>query len=265
MTAHLLTVDHRDQVAYLTLNRAELHNAFDEHLIAALTAAIAAAGADAGTRALVLTGAGASFSAGADLNWMRRMASASEDDNRADAEGLAALMRTLAFCPKLTVARVNGSAFGGGVGLVSCCDVAVSVDTAKFALTETKLGLVPAVISPYVLDAIGFRQARRYFQTAEMFDAERARQMGLVHEVVAAGDLDATVDKVLAAVRKTGPIAVNEAKALAFRMAGRELATQVQIDQDNARLIARLRVSKEGQEGLSAFLDKRSPAFVVTA
>ncbi|AVP96212.1 enoyl-CoA hydratase [Ahniella affigens] len=261
MNAQLLTVERRAAIAVVTLNRPDLHNAFDEHLIAALTDAIANLGQDSDVRALVLTGAGPSFSAGADMNWMRRMAAASEAANRDDAEGLAALMRTLAFCPKPTIARVNGSAFGGGVGLISCCDVAISVDAAKFALTETKLGLVPAVISPYVIDAIGFRQCRRYFQTAEIFDAERARQIGLVHDVVAAEALDAAVDRVISALLKAGPIAVGEAKALAFRVAGRDLAQQQQIDQDNARLIARLRVSAEGQEGLSAFLDKRSPAF----
>lgn len=261
MNAPRLTVDRRGPIAVLTLNRPDLHNAFDEHLIAALTEAITKQGEDPDVRALILTGAGPSFSAGADMNWMRRMAAASEETNREDAEGLAALMRALAYCQKPTIARINGSAFGGGVGLISCCDVAVCVDTAKFALTETKLGLVPAVISPYVIDAIGFRQCRRYFQTAEVFDAERARQLGLVHEVVTAEALDASVDRVVSALLKAGPIAVGESKTLAFRMAGRSLQQQTQIDQENARLIARLRVSAEGQEGLSAFLEKRSPAF----
>ncbi|MBK8286939.1 MAG: enoyl-CoA hydratase/isomerase family protein [Ahniella sp.] len=252
-----------DGIAYIDMDRADLHNAFDEVLIQGLTAAIAGYANDASVRAVVLTGRGPSFSAGADMNWMRRMASASEDANRADAEALATLMRTLAYCPKTTIARINGSAFGGGVGLIACCDIAVTVDSAKFALTETKLGLVPAVISPYVMDAIGLRQARRYFQTAELFDAARAQQIGLVHEVVSADALDETVARVLKALSKTGPVATGEAKALALRMADRNESAQRLIDAENARLIARLRVSAEGQEGLSAFLDKRAPSFAL--
>lgn len=260
MNYRYLKIEQDTRVARIELARPDLHNAFDDALIAELTDAVTRLGQSA-VRALVLSGQGASFSAGADMNWMRRMAAASELENRQDAEGLAALMRALAYCDKPTIARVNGAAFGGGVGLIACCDIAVAVDSAKFALTESKLGLVPAVISPYVIDAIGLRQARRYFQTAEVFDAARAQAMGLVHEVVSADALDAGIDRILAAIAKTGPQAIREAKRLALRMAGRDIERQQRIDLDNAALIARLRVSAEGQEGLSAFLDKRIPSF----
>jgi len=262
MTLQTLQLTVADHVAHLHLNRPDLHNAFDEVLIGELTTTLEQLGDDVSVQSIVLTGNGASFSAGADMNWMRRMASASEEANRIDAKALARLMRTLAFCPKTTIARVNGSGFGGGVGLIACCDVAISSDAAKFALTETKLGLVPAVISPYVIDAIGLRQARRYFQTAELFDAARAQAIGLVHEVVPESALDEAVGRVLKALSKTGPIATRESKTLALRMAGRDETTQERIDAENARLIARLRVSAEGQEGLSAFLEKRSASFV---
>lgn len=262
MTPTALTLEVDGTLARVTLNRPDLHNAFDDVLIGELTGTLMRLGNEESIRTIVLTGAGASFSAGADMNWMRRMARATEDENRTDAEGLARLMRTLAFCPKTTIARVNGAAFGGGVGLVACCDVAIAVDTAKFALTETKLGLVPAVISPWVVAAIGGRQARRYFQTAELIDATRAREIGLVHEVVTSDQLDAAVGRTLKALARTGPIAVAEAKQLAWRMAGFTPDAQETIDAENARLIARLRVSAEGQEGLSAFLEKRDPAFI---
>lgn len=252
--------DH-DSVRRITLDRPELHNAFDDRLIAELTAAIDAAGNDATVRAVVLTGAGASFSAGADMNWMRGMAKASEQENREDSLKLARLMRSLQFCPKPTVARVNGAAYGGGVGLVACCDIAIAVDTARFGLTEVKLGLVPAVISPYVVQAIGLRQARRLFVTGELFDTQAAQAMGLLHQSVAADALDDAVDGVLKLFAKTGPRAQAEAKQLALRMAGTTITSAEQIDRDNATLIARLRVSEEGQEGLSAFLDKRAAAW----
>ncbi|KRE95019.1 enoyl-CoA hydratase [Frateuria sp. Soil773] len=256
--------DH-DGVRHLTLQRAEVHNAFDDRLIAELTAALQAAGGDAGVRAVVLGGAGASFSAGADLNWMRGMAAAGEEENRADSLRLAALMRTLQFLPKPTIARVNGAAYGGGVGLVACCDIAIGVDGAKFGLTEVKLGLVPAVISPYVIAAIGLRQARRLFLTGETFDAAAAMRIGLLHQVVAAEALDDAVQATLRLLAKAGPLAQAEAKRLALGMAGLDEAQAERIDRDNAALIARLRVSAEGQEGLGAFLAKRAPAWCATA
>jgi methylglutaconyl-CoA hydratase len=246
-------------VARLQLNRPQLHNAFDAGLITALTAALDTLGADPGVRVVVLEGNGASFSAGADLNWMRGMAAASEADNRDDALALACLLRTLDTLPKPTIARVHGAAFGGGVGLVAACDIAIGAAEAKFGLTESKLGLLPAVISPYVIAAIGARQARRWFATAEIFDAGEARRIGLLHDVVNATALDTAVQRQVDLLLKAGPIAAASAKALVRDVAaGTDAAA---IDQANAALIARLRVSPEGQEGIGAFLEKRKPAW----
>ncbi|KRD74499.1 enoyl-CoA hydratase-related protein [Lysobacter sp. Root983] len=247
-------------VARLRLNRPALHNAFDAVLIAALTGALEAVGHDDSVRVVVLEGDGASFSAGADLNWMRGMAAASEAANRDDALALARLMRTLDELPKPTVARVHGAAFGGGVGLVACCDIAIGAPEAKFGLTESKLGLLPAVISPYVIEAIGARQARRWFATAEIFDADTALAIGLLHAVVPADQLDAAVQRQIDLLLKAGPVAAAQAKALVRRVAAH--GDRDRHDADNADLIARLRVSPEGQEGLGAFLDKRKPAWI---
>jgi methylglutaconyl-CoA hydratase len=251
---------HRDgAVARLRLERPEVHNAFDAALIAALTDALVSLGTDPQVRVVVLEGAGASFSAGADLNWMRGMAAASEADNRDDALALARLLRILDTLPKPTIARVQGAAFGGGVGLVAACDIAIAATEAKFGLTESRLGLLPAVISPYVIAAIGTRQARRWFATAETFDAEEARRIGLLHGVVNATALDSAVQRQVELLLKAGPIAAASAKALVREVAA---ATNAEaIDQANAALIARLRVSPEGQEGIGAFLEKRKPAW----
>lgn len=259
MPSPLLTL-HEGAVARLRLNRPELHNAFDAGLIAALTAALEELGADPAVRAVVLEGEGPSFSAGADLNWMRGMATASEAENREDALALARLMRTLDELPKPTIARVHGAAFGGGVGLVACCDIALGAPEAKFGLTESTLGLLPAVISPYVIAAIGARQARRWFATAEIFDAATACRIGLLHEVVPADQLDAAVQRQLDLLLKAAPIAAAQAKALVRRVAAEH--DRDRLDADNAALIAALRVSAEGQEGLGAFLEKRKPAWV---
>jgi methylglutaconyl-CoA hydratase len=261
MTSTLHIVE-ANRVARIALNRPDIHNAFDDVMIAELTAALERLDADPAIRAVVLTGNGASFSAGANLNWMRGMAAATEEQNRADSERLALLMRTLNFLSKPTIARVNGAAYGGGVGLVACCDIAIAVDTAKFGLTEVRLGLVPAVISPYVSAAIGGRQARRLFVSGELFDAAEAARIGLVHRSVAAADLDASVERSLDTLAKGGASAQREAKLLALRMAGMTRQTAERIVVENAALIARLRVSAEGQEGLGAFLDKRSPRWV---
>lgn len=257
----MLTVTLTEGCLTLTMDRAEVHNAFNAELIKRLTDALLVADADPAVRAVVLAAAGPSFSAGADLNWMREMAGYGEAENLADAGRLALLMRTLAFLGKPTLARVQGSAFGGGVGLVACCDIAIGVPAAKFALTEVRLGLVPAVISPYVIAAIGARQARRYFQTAEAFDAPRARELGLLHEVVEPDQLDAAVARELKLLKAGGPVALAESKALVARVEGRSRDQQVTLDADTAARIARLRVSAEGQEGLSAFLSKRKPAW----
>ncbi len=252
----------RGSTAWLTLNRPEVHNAFDDALIAGLTAALEQVEADPAIRTVVLTGHGRSFSAGADLHWMRGMAAASEAENRADSLRLARLMRTLQFLGKPTIARVNGATYGGGVGLVACCDIAIGADEAKFALSEVKLGLVPAVISPYVVAAIGLRQARRLFVTGEVFDAASAVRMGLLHASVPASELDQAIEQQLQLLARAGPLAQREAKQLALRSGGAEPAQAERIDIDNAALIARLRVSEEGQHGLGAFLDKRAPAWV---
>ncbi len=248
-----------NRVARVALDRPQVHNAFDDALVAELTEALGKLDRDSGVRFIVLTGNGSTFSAGADLNWMRGMARASEAENRNDSERLAALMRTLNTLAKPTLARVNGSAYGGGVGLVACCDIAIAADTAKFGLTEVKLGLVPAVISPYVVAAIGARQARRLFVTGEIFDTAYAQRIGLVHEAVAASALDETIDRVLHWLAKGGPHAQREAKHLALELGGALERNSGQTDMKNAALIARLRVSPEGQEGLTAFLDKRPP------
>ena len=249
----------RGGVLHLRMERPDLHNAFDAGLIAELTAALATAGDDAAVRVVVLSGAGASFSAGADLNWMRDMAAAGEAENREDALALARLMRTLDELPKPTIARVHGAAFGGGVGLVACCDIAIGLAGAKFGLTESRLGLLPAVISPYVIAAIGPRQARRWFASAELFDAAEAHRIGLLHALVPADELDAAVNRQIDLLLKAGPSAVSVAKQLVRRVAGE--TDRNRLDRDNADLIARLRVSPEGQEGLIAFLEKRKPGW----
>jgi len=254
-----LSLQREGAVARLRLERPEVHNAFDDGLVAALTRTLESLTAARDVRVLVLEGAGASFSAGADLHWMRGMAVAGEAENREDALALARLMRTLDAMPMPTIARVHGPAFGGGVGLVACCDIAIGTPDAKFGLTESRLGLLPAVISPYVIAAIGARQARRYFATAEIFDAAEALRIGLLHQVVASSDLDDAVQRQLGLLAKAAPLAAAQAKSLVRRVtAGGDGAS---MDIANAELIARLRVSPEGQEGLSAFLDKRKPAW----
>ena len=247
-------------VAHLRMQRPEVHNAFDAGLIADLTATLRVLGDDASVRVVVLEGDGASFSAGADLNWMRGMARMSEAENREDSLALARLMRTLDELPKPTIARVQGPAFGGGVGLIACCDIAIGVTEAKFGLTESRLGLLPAVISPYVIRAIGQRQARRYFASAEIFGAEEAQRIGLLHAVVDAASLDNAIRRQVDLLLRAGPNAAADAKRLVREVASHADANRH--DSDNAALIARLRVSPEGQEGLSAFLDKRTPSWI---
>jgi methylglutaconyl-CoA hydratase len=254
-------VSQNGALATVTLARPERHNAFDDALIAALTGELEYQSAAETVRVIVLTGAGASFSAGADLNWMRRVAAMGADENQRDAQALATLMRTLYLMPKPTIARVNGAAYGGGVGLVACCDIAIATDTAKFGLTETRLGLVPAVISPYVVAAIGARQARRLFQTAEIFDAATAHALGLVHQSVPADELDAHVARQVELLLRAGPVAVHEAKRLVQKLAGLDADRLAVLDVEHAVLIADLRASAEGREGLSAFLEKRAPGW----
>ena len=246
--------------ATISLNRPEVHNAFDDHLIAELTHKLRDADHNAAVRAVVLAARGKSFSAGADLNWMKRVAHYSEADNIRDAVALASLMRTLDAMSKPTIARVQGAAYGGGVGLVACCDIALAGMAATFSLSEVRLGLIPAVISPYVVAAIGSRNARRYFLTAERFDAREALRIGLVHGAVDDTHLDAAVEGILAELLKGGPRAIASAKDLIAHVTGRRI-DQVLAEETAAR-IARIRVSPEGQEGIAAFLDKRSPNWV---
>jgi len=261
MTALLQNMDDRG-VLLLTLDRPAVHNAFDPGLIRELTHALREADKDPRVRAVVLTGAGTCFSAGADIAWMRGMVHASEDENLHDALQLAALMRTLNYLSLPTIAMVNGHAFGGGVGLVACCDMTIAADHATFGLTETTLGLAPAVISPYVFRRIGEGNARRYFLSGERFDAIRARDLGLLQDLVPAAGLEAATEEIVAQVLCAGPEAVKAAKKLAFTVAGHDEAAQLRQDEHTARLIARLRVSTEGQEGLAAFLEKRAPAWM---
>lgn len=246
-------------IATLTLNRPDRHNAFDDTLIAELTANLERLGAQDGVRAVVLASTGRSFSAGADLEWMRRMAGYSEAENRADAKALARMLYTLDRLPRPTIALVQGSAYGGGVGLVACCDIAIASERASFCLTEVKIGLTPATISPYVVAAIGPRQARRYFTTAEVISSARAREIGLVHEVVPEAELDAVRDRVLAALLQGAPGAQADAKALVFLCEGR--AVDAELSQETSRRIAQRRASPEGSEGLGAFLSKRTPSW----
>jgi methylglutaconyl-CoA hydratase len=259
----LVSLQVLDHVGTLCLNKPALHNAFDAELIAELTEKIDLLGRSADVRCIVLTGAGTSFSAGADLHWMRAQQQASQAENLADAKRLAQLMRTLAYCSKPTIARVNGQAFGGGVGLIACCDIAIGVSTARFALTESKLGLAPAVISPYVINAIGARQAMRYFQSAELFGAERARELGLLHAVAESDALDAAISAQIKLLKTAGPQAMKSSKQLVQQISGRSAEAQMLQDEQTAQLIATLRVSEEGQEGLRAFLEKRTANFVL--
>ncbi len=254
----LLNIDHHG-VATLTLNREEKHNAFDDAIIAELTAKLKQVDADPSVRVVVLTAVGKTFSAGGDLAWMRSMAQYSKKQNLDDALKLAELMEVLYSLSKPTVARVNGPAYGGGVGLVACCDIAIANQSAKFALTEVRLGLVPSVISPYVIAAIGAHQARRWFLTAEAMEAQQALRIGLVHEVVTPDILDETVGTVVTALLKAGPKALVAAKKLIAEQSGQDLHA---IKKRTAELIAKLRVSPEGQEGLGAFLEKRNPNWI---
>lgn len=244
-------------VASVYLNRPQLHNAFDEVLIADLTSLLQRLGEDPAVRALVLGGKGKNFSAGADLTWMQRIARNSEADNVADAQQLARLMHTLNQLPIPTIARVHGAAFGGGVGLVACCDLVVASDHASFCLSEVRLGLIPAVISPYVVGKMGVSAARRYFLTAETINPVEAQRLGLVHEIADQDELDDQVERWLKRLLANGPHALGAAKALIQHVAGHRLDQHLQ--DDTAHRIARIRASDEGQEGLAAFLDKRKP------
>ncbi len=254
----LVSTDARG-IATLALNRPAVHNAFDDRLIADLTASLRRLGGDAAVRVVVLTGSGESFSAGGDLNWMRRMAGYSDAENFADAMALAELLRTLNELAKPTVARVNGAAFAGGLGLVCCCDIAIAAAEASFSLSEARLGLVPATISPYVVAAIGARAARRYFLTAERFSAAEAQRIGLVHEVAPRAALDAAVAKIVGALLEAGAGAQARSKRLIAEVQERPMTEALMAL--TARAIAEARASAEAREGLAAFFAKRKPAW----
>jgi len=255
-----LVVEVRNGIALLALARPDVHNAFDETLIAEFTAALRALDADGAVRAVVLLGYGASFCAGADLNWMKKMARYGAAENLADAHALASMLKTLNTLSKPTIARVHGAAYGGGVGLVACCDIAIAAQGATFALSEAKLGLIPATISPYVIEAIGARMARRYFVTAERFDAAEAYRIGLVHDIVLEDDLDNRINELLGAIVLAGPQAQAEAKALIRAVSHRPIDDRVIAD--TATRIARVRATPEAKEGVAAFLGKRRAAWV---
>ncbi|NMG17165.1 enoyl-CoA hydratase/isomerase family protein [Aromatoleum bremense] len=247
-------------VATIWMNRPDVHNAFNAQLIADLTAACRELDADDTVRVVVLAGRGKSFSAGADLNWMKAAAAASVEDNLEDARKLAGMLRTISGMGKPTIARVQGAALGGGMGLASACDICVAAEQAVFATSEVKFGIIPAAISPYVIRAIGERQAYRYFQTAERITAARAGEIGLAHEVVAAEALDAKVAQIVAALLQGGPKAQAAAKDLIRNVANRPVGEAVV--EDTARRISSLRATPEAKEGLDAFLSKRPAAWV---
>ena len=247
-------------VATIWMNRPDVHNAFNAQLIADLTTACIELDADDSVRAVVLAGRGKSFSAGADLNWMKAAGEASEAENFADAMKLAGMLRTLAEMNKPTIARVHGAALGGGMGLASACDICIAGDRAVFATSEVKFGIIPSAISPYVIRAIGERQAYRYFQTAERINATRAATLGLAHEAVATEELDAKVSEVVEALLQGVPKSQAAAKDLIRAVANRPVSDAVV--EDTARRIASLRVTPEAKEGLAAFLDKRPAAWI---
>jgi methylglutaconyl-CoA hydratase len=250
-------------VLTLTLNRAEKHNALDGATIEELHAALLAAEGHDGVRVVVLTGAGKSFCAGADINHMRALKDASEAQNFADASALARCLRALDELDRPVIARVNGNAFGGGVGLVACADIAIGVDTAKFALSEVRLGIVPATISPYVIAAMGAHHARRLFLTAAAIDAHEAHRVGLLHYVATAEELDATLNAQIDALLQGGPLAQRAAKRLVRDVVAANDRDRLQ--SDTAQLLAKLRVTPEAREGLSAFLERRKPDWIAAS
>ncbi|WP_262695399.1 enoyl-CoA hydratase/isomerase family protein [Kordiimonas aquimaris] len=247
-------------VATVTLNRPDVHNAFNDSVIADLHTAYNTLGMDESVRVIVLTGAGKSFSAGADLNWMKRSATFTAAENKEDAMRLSGMLAAIRNCPKPTLAFVNGAAFGGGVGLTACCDIAVAMATGVFSLSEVKLGLTPATISPYVIAAIGERAAQRYFLTGERFDGIEARRIGLVHEIAQTRDeAEMIIEGIIDQLLSSGPVAQAECKSLIQFVAGAEITDELRAE--TAERIAARRTSAEGQEGLSAFFEKRKPSW----
>jgi len=258
MTA-TLQISRAGAVARVFLNRPDVRNAFNDGVIAELTAAFAGFAADASLRAIVLGGHGKAFCAGADLSWMRAMADYTWEQNRADAQGLADMLHAVWSCPVPVIGRIHGDCYAGGVGLAAVCDILVAAEGVNFCLSEARLGLLPATIGPYVVKALGEQASRRYFATAERFDAARAHALGFVHEVVPADALDAKLDELVAALVANGPAAVRACKKLVQDVADRPI--DVALRADTAKRIADIRASAEGKEGVQAFLNKRDPSW----
>ena len=259
MTA-TLQISRDGAVARVFLDRPDVRNAFNDAVIAELAAAFTGFAADASLRAVVLGGHGKAFCAGADLSWMRAMADYTWEQNRADAQGLADMLHAIWSCPVPVIGRVQGDCYAGGVGLAAVCDILVAAEGVNFCLSEARLGLLPATIGPYVVKALGEQAARRYFTTAERFDAARAHALGFVHEVVPADALDAKVDELVAALVANGPAAVRACKKLVQDIAGRPIDDALR--GETARRIADIRASAEGKEGVQSFLNKRKPAWL---
>lgn len=260
MTTKALTLVVNSGIATITLARPEIRNAFSDETIAEITQAFHVVSERPDVRAVVLAAEGPAFCAGADLNWMRRMADYSRDENRVDADLLAQMLNAIYRCPKPTIARVQGDVYAGGMGLVACCDMAVASETAGFCLSEVKIGLIPATISPYVVRAMGARASHRYFLTGERFSAQEAHRIGLVHEVVEAEQLDSVVDGWLKHLLGAGPEAVRACKRLVIDVAEREINEQ--LIAVTVEGIANIRASSEGKEGVQAFLNKRKPSWL---
>jgi methylglutaconyl-CoA hydratase len=260
MDYQTLTVAIADKVATVTLNRPDLRNAFNEQTIAELALVFDELGRNELVRAVVLAANGPAFCAGADLNWMKKMAGYSHAENQADAARLADMLRTIYLCPKPIVAKVQGDCYAGGMGLVAVCDIVVASEAANFCLSEVKLGLIPATISPYVIKAMGENAARRYFLTAERFDAREAYRIGMAHEVVTPEELDTTVAAIVTALSKNSPNAVREAKKLVRDLVGQPVDDALLAD--TAKRIAEIRASDEGREGVASFLEKRKPTWL---
>jgi len=259
MQFQTIEVTSEGHVATVRLNRPEVRNAFNEIMIGEITGAFRALGAEAGVRAIVLAAAGSAFCAGADLGWMKKMAGFSRNENLADAAQLAEMLRTIHRCPKPVIAKIQGDCYAGGMGLATTADIAIAVESTHFCLSEAKLGLIPATISPYVIRAMGESAARRYFLTAERIPAHEALRIGLVQQVVPADALDAAVDDIAKALVANSPNAVKEAKRLVRDMAGAALTDD--LIADTAERIADIRSSDEGKEGVQAFLEKRRPGW----
>jgi methylglutaconyl-CoA hydratase len=257
----MLNICEAGAVATITLNCPEVRNAFNDEMIAELTRAFVDMGGRKSVRCIVLAAEGKAFCAGADLNWMRRMADYSHAENLSDAAQLAEMLRVIYECPKPTIARIQGDVYAGGMGLVAACDMAVSVDTANFCLSEVKLGLIPATISPYVIRAMGARAAHRYFLTAERFDAQEALRIGFVHAVVSAEALDAKVVEITQALASASPDAVKACKRLVQDVAGHDISAE--LIAGTVKAIADIRSSEQGKEGVQSFLQKRKPSWLL--